>query len=474
MPSLVSICRIVVLFERGHYGSFTLTAGSDFARLCLIDRLWKLMKKLDYMRGECLRLIVWSLSRRVRLASLCPSAAYFCCLSLLLSIFTQCIAVGEEVPMQRSGHENAGRLGDEVSFAMRAFVDARTVPGVTCAVVDGDRTRYEGAIGWRTVNRVDPLEGNEIYWLASVTKPMAATAFMMLVDEGAVGLDDPVSKYLPEFEDVQLADGTAAVVTVRHCMTHTSGLSADRSARITTLADSVKHMASRPLDFEPGTQWKYSRSLDVLGRVAEVVTKLPFDEYMATRLFEPLVMTDTGFNIRKADVPRVVPPTVLNAETGGLEESQTDLISFDGKTENWPSPSFAAFSTVGDLTRFAQFILNRGKVGDRTLLSERAFEEMMTLQTGSLTTGWTPGNGWGLGWCLVRYPQHVTRTLSPGSYGHGGVYGPQLWIDPELGVAYILLFERKDIGNSDGSDLREVLQVTAGRVLHQGNSKGKK
>lgn len=372
----------------------------------------------------------------------------------------------------QSTADRFSKLQMELPLAMRAFVDARIVPGVTFAVVDQTSTRCTGAIGWRGAAYEQPLQGDEIYWLASVTKPMAATAFMMLIDEGLVGLDDPVSQYLPEFESTALADGTPVEVTVRHCLTHTSGLVFDRTVEIATLAEAVEQMASNPLEFAPGTQWKYSRSLDVTGRIAEVVTKLEFAEFMRQRLFEPLGMVDTGFNLNPEQTTRAVRPTELNAETGGLRDAETEYISFDRSKMNWPSPSYACFSTQHDLQRFAQFVLSHGKVGDKTLLSERAFEAMTSVATGSLKTGWTPGNGWGLGWCVVRYPQHVTRSLSPGSFGHGGVYGPQLWIDPEAGVAYILLFERKDIGNSDGSDLREVLQVTAARAMRNRGESG--
>ena len=357
------------------------------------------------------------------------------------------------------------RLRSEVPIEMRAFVDARIVPGLTCVVASRDETLLLTTVGWKAPGQSDALDGDEIYWLASITKPMAATAFMMLVDEGKVELDDPVSKYLPEFANTTLKDGSRAVVTVRHALTHTSGLRFEKNKPVTSLREAVGQMVSNPLDFQPGSSWKYSRSLDVTARIAEEVSGLEFSEYMSRRLFDPLGMTDTTFNLTPEQTARAVPPSELNDSTGGLTQVETDLISFDQSKRNWPSASYAAFSTAADLTKFAQFLLNHGKVGEKTLLSERAVDAMTSLQTGELKTGWTPGNGWGLGWCHVRFPQHVTRTLSPGSFGHGGVYGPQLWIDPNLGVAYILLYERKDIGNADGSDLREVFQVSAARAL---------
>lgn len=386
----------------------------------------------------------------------------------------------DEVPVIQTPESIAAESSDmrskallaEVVPTIQAFVDARMAPGITVAVTTADKTLMSRGIGWRSLEPMTPLSGEDAYWIASITKPLSATAFMMLVDEGLVDLDDPVSKYLPSFEKTKTADGKQVTITIRHCLTHTSGVNSDRKKQFESLEEFVVDVASRETNFEPGSEWRYSSSLDVIARIAETVTQMPFEDFIKQRLFDPLGMVDTTFNMTPDQAIRYVVPTTLNEESGGLENAQVDFVSADPTKHNWPRATGGAFSTIGDLTKFARFVMNGGKVGDRSLLSERAIEAMTSLQTGELKTGWTPGNGWGLGWCVVRYPQHVTRSLSSGSFGHGGAYGPQLWIDKKLGVAYIVLFERKDIGNSDGSDIREAFQVSASRAIRRSATAG--
>ena len=300
---------------------------------------------------------------------------------------------------------------------------------------------------------------------------MTAAAFMQLVDEGKVSLDDPVSKYLPIFEKTKTADGTPVTITVRQCLTHTSGLDGDRNSAATSLAEFVDEMAGRPVLFEPGQRWQYSRAIDVVGRIAEVVTGDDYAAFMATRLFEPLGMSDTGFTPPESG--RNAPPHRLLAATGGLEPTPIEVArlgSFEPYNPAFPVPSAGSFSTGPDLAKFARFLLNKGRLGDRRLLSERAVEEMTAVQTGDLAAGFTPGSAWALGFGVARSPQHVTRALSPGTFGHGGVWGPQLWVDPTRGIAQIILYERSDIGNSDGADLREAVHVAVRRALDAGDT----
>lgn len=361
-------------------------------------------------------------------------------------------------------------LSNALTPVLTTFVDARAAPGIAVAVTTADETLVDLSVGWKEPHNrfstvAQPTTGEEIYWIASITKPISATAFMTLVDEGLVDLDDPVSNYLPQFDRCRTDSGLPFAVTLRHCLTHTSGIQVDRKVELKSRAEFIEHVCDRPLKFRPGSEWQYSSSLDVVAAVAEKVSGQSFDEFVSSRLLEPLGMDDTTFHLTAEQAERAVVPTVLNKATGGLSVSDIEYVSLDPAEKKWPRASGGLFSTSADLCKFARFIMSGGKVGDRRLLSERAVEAMTSLQTGELETGWTPGNGWGLGWCVVRWPQHVTRSLSPNSFGHGGAYGPQFWIDPEREVAYILLLERKDIGNSDGSDFREAFQVAAARAL---------
>jgi CubicO group peptidase (beta-lactamase class C family) len=129
--------------------------------------------------------------------------------------------------------------------------------------------------------------------------------------------------------------------------------------------------------------------------------------------------------------------------------------------DRFPAANGGLFSTAPDYARFCQMILNGGELEGRRYLKREAVEKMTTLQTGDLTTGFTPGNGWGLGWCIVRKPQGVSEVLSPGSFGHGGAYGTQAWIDPTKGRIYILMVQRANFPNSDASDVRRAFQKAA-------------
>ena len=360
----------------------------------------------------------------------------------------------------------ADRLEYAVPAMLRTFVDASIVSGAVIVVTDPQQSILTTAAGYRMIQPPAAMAVDDRFFLASITKPMTAAAFLRLVDENRVALDDPVSKYLPAFVDTKLADGTPAVITVRHCLTHTSGLDADRESSAATLAEFVDEMAGRPVRFEPGSRWQYSRAIDVIGRIAEVVTGQTYAEFMRTQLWDPLGMADTSFEPPRGS--RDARPYRLVEGTGGLEPTPADdlrLGSFRPYQPAFAVPSAGAFSTGGDLARFARLLLNRGRAGGQQILTENAVDEMTGVQTGELTTGFTPGNGWGLGVCVVRYPQHVSRSLSPGSFGHGGVWGPQLWVDPQRGIAQILLYERSDIGNSDGSDVREAMHETVRRGL---------
>jgi CubicO group peptidase (beta-lactamase class C family) len=130
-----------------------------------------------------------------------------------------------------------------------------------------------------------------------------------------------------------------------------------------------------------------------------------------------------------------------------------------------PNPSGGLFSTAQDMGRFYQMILNGGELDGRRIVSQEAVQQMTTLQTGELKTGFTTGNGWGLGWCIVREPQGVTKSLSPGTFGHGGAFGTQGWVDPERNMIYVLMIQRTNFGNSDASDLRGAFDQTAVETL---------
>jgi CubicO group peptidase (beta-lactamase class C family) len=215
----------------------------------------------------------------------------------------------------------------------------------------------------------------------------------------------------------------------------------------------------QPLDLWSCDSWSYSPGLTVCGRVVEVVSRQPFEQFLDRRIFGPLRMKDTTFFPNDEQQSRLARLYKPGAEKGTLEATAHWLS--DLGDERTPNPSGGLFSTAADLARFYQMILNGGEYGGRRILSERAVRQMTTCQTGDVTTGFTAGNCWGLGWCVVRQPQGVTGMLMPGACGHGGAFGTQGWIDIQRKMMFVLLIQRTGFGNSDASDVRGDFQRIA-------------
>ena len=355
---------------------------------------------------------------------------------------------------------------DSIDAAMQRYVDDGQLSGAVTVVNYGGKTIHYGKVGDADLASKRPMDSDTMFWIASMTKPIAATAIHILQDEGKLSIEDPVSKYIPEFADVRLANDQAlkSPLTIRHLITHTSGV--DRGHMPSPpdqrpLKQHAEEMASRPLAFEPGSRWEYSAGLHVLGRVVEVVSEMPFEDFLDARIFKPLGMHDTTFNLNDEQAKRLATLYRIDKKTEALVPAKNQYVSIQPGARQHPSPSGGLFSTGGDVMKFYQMILSGGASGDKRIVSGEAIEAMTTIQTGELKTGWTPGNGWGLGWCVIRKPQGITGMLSPGSYGHGGVYGTQVWVDPKLNAVFLLMIQRSDLGNADGSQIRKVFQQAA-------------
>jgi CubicO group peptidase (beta-lactamase class C family) len=263
-----------------------------------------------------------------------------------------------------------------------------------------------------------------------------------------------------------MKDGQPARVTIRHLLTHTSGMgeiSVAEARACTTLAAVMPHYLARPVAFPPGSQWAYCQSgINTAGRIAEVVSGQTLDKLLQTRLFDPLGMKDTTFYLTQQQLPRLAKSYW---RTLGGELREFPNLFLDGKsptsTERFPAPNGGLFSTVPDYARFCRMILRGGELDGRRYLKPTTVKLMITIQTGKLTTGFTPGNGWGLGWCVVREPQGITAMLSSGSFGHGGIYGTQAWIDPGAKRIYLLAVQRANFLNPDASEVRRAFQDAA-------------
>jgi CubicO group peptidase (beta-lactamase class C family) len=344
----------------------------------------------------------------------------------------------------------AGDRDAAIAAKMEQMIAQGEVPGAVTVVATRDGISHLGVAGHAEAGKRRPLRKDSIFWIASMTKPVTAVAVMMLVDEGKVGIDDKLEKYLPEFK----GNG----VTLRHMLTHTSGMGEATPAELATaktLAELAAIYAKKPVGFEPGSQWKYCQSgINMLGRVVEVVSGMPLEQFFAKRIFRPLKMKDTTFYLSKGQMKRWVTPAAKGE--GGLADAPIGLLAGKPPTarDRFPAANGGLFSTGPDYARFARMLLRGGDLDGKRYLSEKAFAEMTAIQTGELKAGFIPGHGWGLGVGVVREPQGQTALVKAGTFGHGGAFGTQAWIDPKGGVALILMVQRANFRNSDDSPVR--------------------
>ncbi len=361
----------------------------------------------------------------------------------------------------------------EINERMQEFVAAGEISGAVTLVATRQRVVHLGAVGKADLASGTAMRPDTIFWIASMTKPITATAVLMLQDEGKLSVDDLVGKYIPELAELKTPSGKAANLTIRHLLTHTSGLAEatpEQSRAAKALADLIPVYASQPVAFEPGSKWKYCQSsINTAARIVEIVSKQSFSDFLAKRLFQPLGMTDTTFYLTQGQLPRLT--KAYKKEADKLQEAAISMLGGRAPTDRnrYPAANGGLFSTATDYARFCRMILNEGTLNGKRYVKRESVKLMTSLQTAELKTGFTEGNGWGLGWCLVRQPQGVSAMLSPGSFGHGGAYGTQAWIDPQKGLVYILMVQRSNFPNSDDSEVRRVFQQSAAKALNKWN-----
>ena len=365
-----------------------------------------------------------------------------------------------------------------IGAAMQEMVGKKEVAGAVTVVLTKDRLLHIESTGLADVATNRAMTPDTLFWIASMSKPVTGAAVLMLQDEGKLQGSDPVAKYLPEFAKLKSPSGQPANLTITQLLTHTSGLGEADAAgarQAKTLADLVPLWLAAPMQYEPGEKWKYTQSgINAAARVVEVVSGLTFDVFLEQRLFAPLGMKDTSFYPTDVQRARLATAYAKNKDTGALEPAPLRE-GYDGTRNRPPQGNGGLFSTPRDYARFCQMLLAGGTLEGRRYLSAAALKFLSTPQTGELPTGFfqnaAGGNrganyGWGLGTSILRTPHEgVAAMLSPGSFGHGGAWGTQAWMDPVKGVAYVLMVQRANFPNSDGSDVRRAFQEAAAAAL---------
>jgi len=348
---------------------------------------------------------------------------------------------------------------------MQPFVDRGELSGVVTLLADSKKILHLSALGERNLAKHLPMRTDTIFWIASMTKLITAVAMMMFHDEGKLSLDDPVAKFIPEFAKLKTPSGKAANLTLRHIATHTSGLGEAakevfRTAK--TLEELVSSWVSQPMQFEPGTKWMYCQSgINAMGRIVEILSGRQFEDFLQDRIAGPLGMIDTTFYPSPNQIERIAQYYAI--KEGKLQVAANTLLAGAmGDRSHYPAANGGLFSTAGDYALFAQMLLSGGSLNGKQYLRPETIREMTRVQTGEIAeVGFVPGSAWGIGFSLVDKPLGVSAMLSRGTYGHGGAFGTQTWIDPTRQRIYILLISRTDLKNSDDSIYRKTFQQAA-------------
>ncbi len=374
-------------------------------------------------------------------------------------LFLACVAPAIAAnPDPAAAGMSAERLA-RIPKRMQEFVDAGKTAGVVTLVARHGHIALLSAVGYRDLETRAPMRTDTQFRVMSQTKPMTGAALMMLVDEGRLSIIDPVEKYLPEFRGQQVKDGSkpAHPITIEEVLDHTSGIQ-EPPGHWRTLAEAVSAYAKLPLDFQPGTTWRYrTAGINVAGRIVEVVSGVSYEQFLADRLFAPLGMKDTTFF--PADRARVA--TAYTYSDGKLVPGGKPLPE---RNATFAEPGAGAISTAEDLARFYQMVLNGGTLEGRRILSPWAVQLMTSSHTGDLKAGFAPGQGYGLGWGVVRNAEGSFRYSSVGSYGHGGAFRTYGWVDPAKDLICVILMQRTNEGGDVADEINAFLAMAAAAI----------
>lgn len=349
-----------------------------------------------------------------------------------------------------------------IAAVLQPFVDQHTLAGAVVLVADRDKVLDLEAVGYADLAARQPMKTDNLFWIASMSKPITAAALMMLVDLGKVNLNDPVEKYLPEFKGQMVAVEKDAQhvllkrpnhpITVRNILSHTSGLPFRSPIEVPTLdlfplATRVQSYAMLPLQFEPDSSYLYSNAgINTAGRIIEVVSGMSYEEFLDTRLFGPLGMKDTTFRPTPAQIQRLAKSYKGNQDKSDIEETVITQLKYplDDATRQ-PMPAGGLFSTAADTARFCQMLLGGGTFQGERYLSEASVKAMTSKQT---PVGIK--NEYGLG----------LSTSGP-KYSHGGAYATNMSIDTQRGLITVFMVQSAGWRNDDGKKIHPAFHQAA-------------
>jgi CubicO group peptidase (beta-lactamase class C family) len=350
-----------------------------------------------------------------------------------------------------------------IATVLQPYVDRHILAGAVTLVANREKVLDVTTVGYADVAAKKPIAAEDLFWIASMSKPITAAALMMLVDEGKVNVDDPVEKYLPEFkgqmviaekdDNHELLRKPVHPITVKNILSHTSGLPFKTDIEEPTLdlfplATRVRAYASHPLVFEPDSKYQYSNAgINTAGRIIEVVSGKKYEDFLQERLFKPLGMKDTTFWPTPEQIARIAKSYKGNKDKSDIEEVPVGQLKYplDDHQNRFPMPAGGLFSTAADIGRFGQMLLSGGELDGKRYLSEAALKTMTSKQTPPALK-----EAYGFGYA-------VNGT----SFGHGGAYSTNISVDPQAGLVLVFMVQNAGWRTDEGKKIRDGFEKAA-------------
>lgn len=374
---------------------------------------------------------------------------------VLLTVFTAAAVAAADPP----------RASPEVSAAMQPYLDGHKLAGVVAVIADRTgRVRYRNLLGYADVEAKKPIGEDDVFWIASMSKMFVGASVMMLVDEGKVSLDDPVTRFIPQLgkwmvvvekdEAHVLLKPPSRPVTIRHLLSHTSGLAGSSELQQVTGSDSTP-LKSRalssvtgPLQSQPGERYAYgNQGMNIAARVVEIVSGMPYEDFLKKRMFDPLGMTETTFWPTESQVARLVVPYGPNREKNGYARGGLGFLTqpLSDRARRYPEAGGGLFSTTHDVLRYGLMLANDGELDGKRYLSHAAMDELRKEQTGTTRVNYSLG-----------------YHLRNGMFGHDGAYGTDLSVNPKTGMVAVFMVQ---CSGGDQWAARDLFLKTAAEVF---------
>lgn len=364
-------------------------------------------------------------------------------------------------------------LKEQIERTVCSDIESGRVGGVAAAVMQDGKTVYQGCFGDERIGI--HVSENTLFRMASMTKPITAVAVLILIDRGELELDTPVYEVLPEFREmnigqvcqneIKIISRAKTPITIKHLLTHSSGLGSGALAELIqtrfplskwkTLAQAVDSYAKNPLEFEPFTGHAYSpaQAFDVLARMVEITSGMPYDKYLEKELFGPLGMIDTTFSPNSEQWARVIPMHSYENGIGKTVDFPKNSL-FEGIPTTYFCAGGGLASTLQDYKKFAAMLLNYGSVEGHQLLRESIIREMATPQLPSAVM--SGAENWGLGVRVIADDSY--GDLPCGAFGWSGAYGTHFWVDPVNRITAVYLKNSRYDGGAGAATARRFEQ----------------